>query len=153
MKKIWVFFISFFILLAFSSQNLLGQDITLKQTLTYLNGKFQGTYILDINKGNLIVDCFKNGTKYRQDKVFLGDLDPRSVEYVIAENGIRIKCLSEKEECISRKIYSPETKGYYGRILFIINADDKAINGIKKAFIHMIKLIQDSSYNSSEPFE
>lgn len=142
------------LLLFFSAKFSFSQGITLTETLTYLNEKFKGKYVFDVKAGQLTLDCYNNGTKIRQDKVYISDLNPLSLTYSEEEKAVILKCLDDKGDCIDRRLLTQKSKNYYKRIAFLMEGEtEKSINGVQRALTHLIRLIQDKSYKSAEPFE
>ena len=134
-----------------------AQEITLSQTIQYLNNKFEGKSKFDCKHGTLYLDCYKTGKtkKYREDIVKLEDLDILSLVYSEDEKSFIIKCADGFEKCITRAIYDTDNEIFnkYNRMNILYEGDEKSINGIKNALTHMIRLINEPKYHSSEPFE
>ncbi len=129
-----------------------AQEITMQQTLEYINKNLGKNCSVEIKK-QLIVKLYKNGEIYRQDKVYIEDLDSDAVVYLHDENAVILKCKEGIEECIERRLYVNKIKRTYSRLSIIVNSDEKAGKGLERAFIHLIKLVQEPGYKSSEPFE
>jgi hypothetical protein len=147
-KQIILLLFCLFIKFSFS------QNITLTETLKYLNEKFRDKYTFDMKNGQLILDCFTDGKKIREDRVYVVELDPFSVTFSDEEKAVIVKCLDDKGDCIDRRLFIRKDKNYYKRIAFLMDgADEKSIKGVQNAIIHMIRLTQDLKYQSSEPFE
>lgn len=133
-----------------------GGNIDVTETLAYLNGKFKGKYTFDVKNGKFYMEGFKNGKKVREDKATINDFDRESVKYSEEEKAVIFKCKESEDNCIDRVLYFPEkTHNQYGRINLIVEGmDEKSINGIQKALVHLFRLCQKGSvYISNEPFE
>ncbi len=131
-----------------------AQNINLTETLKYLNTKFNDKYTFDIKNGQLFLNCFTDGKKVREDRVYVIELDPFSIAYNEEEKAVILKCLSDKGDCIDRRLFIRKEKNYYKRIAFLMEGEsEKSIQGVQNALIHMIRLIQDVKYQNSEPFE
>ncbi|MBN8703932.1 MAG: hypothetical protein J0M08_12765 [Bacteroidetes bacterium] len=142
----------------FYTNNLSAQEknISLTETLRYLNTKLEGNYSFDVKNGELFLKCFKDGKVYREDKAYLNDIDPFSVTYVKDENSVVFKCLENSLNCIIRsfKQGTGSSKNSFKRSPITVEGmDEKSINGIQSAIIHMIRLVQNSKYVNSQPFE
>ena len=144
--------VSFFIIDA--NKPVFSQEKTLGDALDYLNVKFQGKCKFDSKDGDLTINFFKNGKKYRTDKMEIKDLDFMSVTYSQEEGGIIIKCYETVAGCIARETeLGQQNKSYNNRILFVYEGDEKSIQGIQNALIHAIRLIREKKYHSTTPFE
>jgi hypothetical protein len=133
-----------------------GQDITLTETLKYLNTKLDGKYKFDVKNGQMFLKCFKDGKVYRDDNAYLNDIDPFSVTYIQSENAVVMKCLENSLDCIRRtfKQGTGTSKNVFKRCpVSVEGLDKKSIDGIQNALVHMIRLVQDSKYRSDIPFE
>jgi len=132
--------------------NVKAQDITMEQTLDYINGKLGAGYHVDVNHG-VIVARFSEGTEvYREDQVVYKSLDLTSMKYDATERLFIINCKGNSK-CVDRQLFIRKEQRDYSRISFPVTLDAKGIEGMKKAFTHMIRLIEDVKYKSSEPFE
>lgn len=132
--------------------NLSAQDITMEQTLAYINGKLGPGYILDVNRG-VIMARFSQGTEvFREDQVLYKSLDLTSMRYDPSHKLFIIDCKGGGK-CIDRQLFIRKEQRDYSRISFPVTLDAKGIEGMKKAFTHMIRLIEDVKYKNSEPFE
>ena len=151
MKRIYKYILLCFIVLQFIT-TVNAQKITMEQTLEYINKNVGDKCTVEIKK-QLIVKFYKNGEIYRQDKVYIEDLDSYAVVYLHDEKAVILKCKEGIEECIERRLYVNKIKRAYSRLSIIVNSDEKAGKGLEKAFIHLIKLVQEPRYKSSEPFE
>lgn len=130
-----------------------AQDISMEQTLTYINSKLGGNIVLDIAHGNIVATYSENGNEYREDQVYIGDLDSNAIKYINSDNLFVINCKSTKKKCVTRNLFVLKETKTYGRISFPIMLNEKSANGLIKAFKHMIRLVMVKKYESSEPFE
>lgn len=151
MKSIYKYILLCFIVLQFIT-TAVAQEITMGQTLEYINKNVGNNCSVEIKK-QLIVKFYKNGEIYRQDKVYIEDLDSDAVVYLHDEKAVTLRCKEGIEGCIERKLYINKIKRAYSRLSIIVNSDEKAGKGLEKAFIHLIKLVQEPGYKSSEDFE
>ncbi|MEP7169007.1 MAG: hypothetical protein ABI855_06505 [Bacteroidota bacterium] len=147
-KVIFSFLISFFTLNSFS------QDITMQQTLNYINGKFAGKCSLDVSKGVLMAVYQTNGQNVREDNVGVNYLDTNNMKYDAEYNIFSINCKgAPSKKCVTRDLYVRKESHDYARISWEVYLDEKGTNGLKKAFKHLIRLVLDSKYKSSDTFE
>jgi hypothetical protein len=148
-KKVTIsFFISFFTLQSFS------QEITMEQTLNYINGKFAGRCSIDVSKGNLIAIYQSGGQTVREDNVGVNYLDVNSMKYDNEYNIFSINCKgAPSKRCVTRDLFLRKESQDYSRISWEVYLDEKGVNGMKKAMTHMIRLVLEPKYKSSEPFE
>ena len=134
-----------------------AQEITLTQTLAYLNNKFEGKCIFDCKHGTLYLECYKNAKKkkYREDIVKIEDLDVLSLVYSEDEKSFVIKCSDGYEKCINRTVYDTDKdiENRYNRMNILYEGDEKSKAGITNALTHMIRLINEPKYHSNQPFE
>jgi|SRR6185436_624195 len=142
------FLFSFFALQAFS------QEVTMQQTLDYINGKFGGRCSIDVSKGVLISVYQQNGQNVREDQVGVNYLDTNAIKYDQEYGVFSINCKgAPSKKCVSRDLFIRKESRDYARISWEVSLDTKGVNGMKKAFIHMIRLVLESKYKSSEAFE
>lgn len=129
-----------------------AQDITMEQTLAYINGKLGEGYVVDVNRG-VIVARFSEGTEiYREDQVLYKSLDLTSMKYDASQRLFIINCKGTTK-CVDRQLHIRKEQRDYSRISFPVTLDPSGVEGMKKAFTHMIRLIEDVKYKNSEPFE
>jgi hypothetical protein len=131
-----------------------GQAITQKQTLTYLNQKLEGKCEFTIKKGYLLVTFLKGEDPFRIDRLSLRELDPDRVVYDKEEESVYVYCGNDLNDCVKREIKHLKKIDYYGRFNLIVKGmDTKSIMGIKEALIHLIKLDLYSDHERTQPFE
>ena len=139
-------------LLAILPGGLLAQDISMEQTLDYINGKLGSGYQVDVNHG-VIIARFSEGTEvYREDQVLYKTLDMNTMTYDKNQRLFIINCKSKKE-CVDRQLFVKKIQRDYARISFPVTLDEKGVEGMKRAFKHMIHLIDNPKSESTEPFE
>jgi hypothetical protein len=56
-------------------------------------------------------------------------------------------------KCVDRQLFVRKIQRDYNRISFPVTLDAKGEAGMKKAMTHMVNLVLDVKYKSSEPFE
>ncbi len=144
-----IFFLCIFITSFFYRLN--AQDITMEQTVDYINQKFGGNYNVEVNYGSMVAIYQEGGQKYREDQVLIKDLDAGKVTYNAKTKMLLINCKSPTAKCVTREFL--DKRLYYNRVSFVINAGEKTANGLIKAFQHLIRLVNERGYKSSEPFE
>lgn len=137
---------------AFSANDLKAQDIDMEQTLNYINGKLRPVSELTVDRGIIVSRYFNNGQIVREDQVMCKDLDMSSVNYDNQAGILSINCKTGNK-CVDRQMFVRKIQRDYGRISFPVKLDPKSASGMQKAFTHMISLVLDSKYKSSEPFE
>ena len=152
------------------AQNSKQKEITMEQTLEYLNKKLGKDFTIELeidhienHRSPMIISFYKNGAVYKIDKVYLEVLDFNKVVFSEEEKMLILYCKSAeelggklkklKDGCVDREILDKKTRGKYGRINLDVGMDKKKIASLKKAFTHLIKLDQDEEYSSSVPFE
>lgn len=87
---------------------LLSLNITRAQSpdLAPLNNAFAGKVIFKMDKqARLVLDHYDQGIRFRQDILRLDDLAPDAILYAAEEDGIALKCLPDKAQCISKEIF------------------------------------------------
>lgn len=128
-----------------------AQSITMEETLTYINNKLSGKYIIEVKKGLLFLSSFKEEVKMMDETAQITDLIP-DVIYSEEEQSLIIKC-ADGDKCVQREQYLVKEKNYLSRIKIATPLDEKAVKGLQKAFLHLIKLVYDPKYKNAEPFE
>ena len=147
-----LFFVLFLMLNALPSDSFAQKDnISVDETLAYINGKLNGNYVLKNKMGELEIKVFKDGKLSRVDYVALEDLNPENVYYSDDEKAIIVRCTGTN--CVQRKTVMPVTKGQFSRINFVGEFDKKTQTGLFNAFEHLIRMFQDRKYKSNKPFE
>jgi len=150
-KALFSVFILTFIL---SVSSVKAQNITLDQTLTYINGKFGKKCSVDVKKGNLTANFYdEQGKLFRKDKVSTEELNPSSVKYMEEEKMLIITCKAHKSECVHRTMIEKDYSRMYNRISFVYEGDQKSFQGLENAFTHLLRLMHESGYSNDEPFE
>ena len=144
----------YFVALFLAVSPVLAQEkdnISSEETIKYINSKLTGIADVSNNKGDLIVEFYKNGKVNRVDRVGIVKLNPENVEYIADEKALVVRCIAD--ECIDRRIEIPRTKGYFSRISFAGDFDEKSQKGLVKAFEHLIMIYRERKYKNNTPFE
>jgi hypothetical protein len=151
-KLLILFFLAGFVspLTAFSQT---ADTISMEETLAYISGKLGAKCSLAVVKGSLIVKFYDTEGLFREDKVDLRDIDETAIRYAEDEKAVILPCNKGQEECVDRRLIRDKKRKFYSRLNFIWEGDKKSGNGLAKAFIHMTRLVKDSKYTSSTPFE
>lgn len=134
-------------------------EITMEQTFKYINSKLSGRYevkfgtkMVNEDQNMLILYCYDNGKKIREDRVFIEALDYKSVRYRTEDGMVIIGCKSDKGDCVDKKL--PGEKIHRtSRHLSLVVPDPKSGASITEAFTHMIMLVQEFGYKRTQPFE
>ncbi len=129
-----------------------AQEISMEKTLEYINRKIGPTGTIDVIHG-VIIAKFSEGVEiFREDQVLCKSLDLNSMNYDASQKVFYINC-NGTSKCVDRQLFIKKIQRDYARLSFPVNLDAKGVEGMKKAFTHMIKLVLDPKYKSSEPFE
>lgn len=124
----------------------------MEQTLSYINGKLGSGYNVDVIHG-VIVAKFSQGVEvFREDQVLCKSLDLNSMRYDSEQKLFSINC-NGSTKCVDRQLFVRKIQRDYARFSLPVTLDAKGVEGMKKAFTHMIRLALDPKYKSSEPFE
>lgn len=134
------------------STHAFSQGISMEETLGFINKKTEGMYKLEVDQRELTIDVFTEEGHIRQDRVMVDDLSWEKVKYYPKEKSLVVRCEYEGDNCITRKLLIKGLKDHIHRFNFIIE-DEKDAEAIKKAMVHMIKLVRVKKYSGSEPFE
>lgn len=93
--------------------------------LAPLNNAFAGAVIFKIDKQDrLVIDFHDDGGRFRQDIARLTDLDANALAYSAEEDGIALKCLPERAQCISKEIFKLDVVRITSRVTIPRPADD-----------------------------
>lgn len=144
-KKTLCFLFSFYTISSFA------QNISMEETLTYINSKLKDKYTMDVKQGLLLLTSYKDNVKMMEETVLITDLNP-DVIYSQDEKSLITKC-ADGDKCIERKEYLVEKKNYFSRLKIVTPDDYNSVKGLQKAFLHLIKTVQIPKYKSAEPFE
>lgn len=149
LKKIsfWAFIIGLCSLKSYA------QDISREQTITYINTKLGGNIVVDISNGNIVATFTDAGQEYREDQVYIGDLDSNAIKYVSFDKLFVINCKATRKKCVVRNFFILKETKAYGRISFPVMLNENAANGLVNAFKHLIRLSLIKKYKSDVPFE
>jgi hypothetical protein len=137
---------------AFLPKDIKSQDIDMEQTLNYINGKLRPVSELTVDRGIIVSRYFNNGQIVREDQVMCKDLNMSSVNYDSQAGILSINCKTGSK-CVDRQMFVRKIQRDYGRISFPVKLDPKSASGLQKALKHMVNLVMDPKYKSSEPFE
>ena len=129
-----------------------AQEISMEETLGYLNRKLGGGIVVDVERGVIIAKYNQGGQLYREDQVLCKALDLPTMGYDSQEMVFYINCTGSSK-CVDRQLYVRKIQRDYGRLSFPVTLDSKGVEGFKKAFTHMVRLVIEPKYKSSEPFE
>jgi hypothetical protein len=125
----------------------------MEQTLQYINTKFGGSYVVDVQHANIVATYNENGNPFREDQVFISDLDSSSIKYNSAQGMFTCNCKAAHPKCVTRNLFILRETKTYGRISFPVNLNEKSANGLINAFHHLIRLVEIKKYKSSQQFE
>ena len=139
-------------LVALVSNDTKAQEIDMEQTLSYINGKLRPVSELTVDRGIIVSRYFKNGQIIREDQVMCKDLDMSTVSYDNQAGILSINCKTGNK-CVDRQMFVRKIQRDYGRISFPVKLDANSASGMQKALKHMVNLVMDPKYKSSEPFE
>ena len=129
-----------------------AQDISMEETLEYINKKLGNGYTVDVVRG-VIIARFNEGTEvFREDQVLYKTLDINSMRYDREQKMFIINCKTGKE-CVDRQLFIKKIQRDYARLSFPVTLDAKGEEGMKRAFRHMMKLIDNPKDKTTEPFE
>ncbi len=142
----------FLLLPAFLFSFSLRAQITMEQTLAYINGKLGAKCTIEVVHGIVIARYYENGTLFREDKVSLKELDLKRMGYEAKDKIFFIPCRGD-DDCVDRKLFDTKIRRQYSRFSFVLDTNKKSVDGMMKAFSHMSKLAASPKYSSSEPFE
>ncbi len=129
-----------------------AQEITMEQTLTYINGKLGNGYSIDVLRGVLTAKFFEGAEPFREDQVMCKSLDLSSMRYDASQKLFSVNC-NGSSKCVDRQLFVRKIQRDYARFSLPVTLDAKGVEGMKKAFTHMVRLVLDPKYSSSEPFE
>ncbi len=93
--------------------------------LAPLNKAFAGNVTFRVDKQDrLVMDFLEDGVRFRQDVARLQELDPRAITYSTEEDGIALKCLPDRAQCISKEIFKLDVVRITSRVTLPTPADD-----------------------------
>lgn len=139
------------------SGNLISQPIYEKKNqkivenkISQLNVLLDDVCKLDFSKGQLTIDFFKDGSLYRQDKIYFETLDPVDIGYSMEEKSFIIRCRQDltgilkkfKDGCIDRIFVDKKIRRMYGRTNIDIPYDKEKVEEIKVLFQDLIKMAE-----------
>jgi uncharacterized membrane protein len=129
-----------------------SQPITMQQTLDYIRQKLGSDIEIEVVGGYLSARFHEGGAIYREDQVKCADLNITTIQYDKEARLLVIEC-GAKADCVDRQLVVRKIDRQYGRISFPVDLDAKSAEGMKNAFAHMIRLVQNPKYKSETPFE
>ncbi len=131
-----------------------GQGISMKETISYINGKFESGHSIDVIRGVVIAIYKEKGDVVREDQVSAGDLDTSHMAYDGQARIFSIDCKgAPSRKCVTRDLPMLDVYRSYARISWPATLDARSVSGLRKAFTHLVLLVTDRKYESSEPFE
>ena len=128
-----------------------AQNISMEETLAYINGKLSGNYTVEVKRGVLLVASFKDEKKMMDETIGVTDLTAK-VDYAEDEKALIMKC-ADGDKCVQREEYLVKKKNYFSRLKIVPPQDERSVKGLQSAFLHLIRLVQDDKYKSAIPFE
>ncbi len=141
-----------FLILTGSVITVSAQEITMEETLAYINKKFGQTCQIDVLRGVLTARYFDGPEVIREDQVLCKSLNLSSMYYDKGSRIFAIDCTGNSK-CVDRQLFVRKIQRDYNRISFPVVLDPKGEQAMKKAMTHMIRLVLEPKYSSSEPFE
>jgi len=129
-----------------------AQDITMEQTLNYINGKLGAVSNIDVIRGMLIAKFSEGVEVFREDQVLCKSLDLNTMRYDSEQKLFSINCTGTSK-CVDRQLFVRKIQRDYARFSLPVTLTPKEVEGMKKAITHMVRLVLDPKYQSSEPFE
>lgn len=151
LQKIEKIFLTFLFLLILSFP-LMAQNITMEETLEYLNRKLQPVCGVTVDRGILVARYYDQGVLVREDQLFCKSIDLSTMGYDSKNRLFIINC-SNNAKCVDRQLIIRKIQRDYHRISFPVTLDAKGTEGMKRAFTHMVRLVLDTKYQNDEPFE
>ena len=126
-----------------------NKDIV-ESKIKQLNELFEGQYKIDFSKGQLTANLIKNGSVFRQDKMYLETLDPNDITYIKEEGAIILKCRQDltgilkkfQDGCVDRTFMERDIRRAYGRVNFDIPENSHKIEEIRELLSDLIKMAQ-----------
>ena len=122
-------------------------------TLQYLQSKLSKEIQISYKKGELIVDFYKNGEHFRQDKIWMQSVDYSRIEWLEDEGDVVLRCKRDNSKCIDRRLFTKKIRDQYSRTKFPITGNETDRAGFIEALTHLAKLEQVPNYERTEPFE
>lgn len=129
-----------------------SQDITMEQTVEYINSKLKPYSELTVDRGILVSRYFNNGTLVREDQVMCKDLDLATMNYDTDYGLLSINC-RKGYKCVDRQMFVRKIQRDYSRISFPVGPETGGHQGLQNAITHLIKMVTEPGYTSSTPFE
>lgn len=135
-----------FLLLFAGKERLNAQNITLEQTISFINSKFGPACKIDVKNGYLLAEFYdQNGTIIRKDKGDIEFLEVLQTKFASDEKMIYLFC--NQGDCVERKLMgNTKVTRLYDRYPFVWEGDAKTAESLVKAFNHLIRLINEPEY-------
>jgi hypothetical protein len=146
------FILALVTLVELNSYQAVAQAITMQQTVDYIRQKLGQSIEIEVAGGYLSARYHDGEAIYREDQVKCTDLSIESIQYDKDARIFSIDC-ANKKDCVDRQLVIRKIDRQYGRISFPVDLDEKSAAGLKNAFAHMIRLVQNPKYKSEIPFE
>ena len=129
-----------------------GEPIDYSQTVQYLRTKLPVNMQMDmkVKRGLLIVSTAKDGAPYREDQIYMTDIDYENISYNEEEGAVMVRC-KKGFKCVDRRFMTKKVRDQYGRMKFYIAPAHQ--EGFINAMKHLAKLFQIPNYQNSQPFE
>lgn len=90
-----------------------------------LNNAFAGNVTFKVDRQDrLVMDFLEDGVRFRQDIASIHDLDPAAIAYWAEEDGIALKCLPDRAQCISKEIFKLDVVRITSRVTLPRPKDD-----------------------------
>ncbi len=79
---------------------------SLKKVVAEANATFAGVVQFKVDlRDRLIMDCFDQGERFRQDIAAVKELDVDSIFWSAGEESIVLKCIPGKTKCFSKEVF------------------------------------------------
>lgn len=144
----------FSLCLFFPVMKILAQEVTMEQTIAFINKKLGSQCTLEVSHGIINAKYYKpDGTLYREDKVSTKELDYTKIRFEPEEKVLYVSCKDKYDECVDRQLYITKVHGHYSRLSFVVNPDPKTIESMTKAFSYLIRFATDSKFKTNDPLE
>ncbi|MCB9447509.1 MAG: hypothetical protein H6585_04110 [Flavobacteriales bacterium] len=126
----------------------------MEKTVEFLQSKMKDNCKLEMKTGGkLVVTYEKDGAPYREDWLFMNDMDTAQVTYNESERSINMHCRDGEEDCVTRKFYKDKEKRFYARVNFAFDFSPEEAAVVMDALKHMILVAQNEKYKRTKPFE
>jgi hypothetical protein len=118
-----------------------GQDVEAK--IAAFNEAIGESYNVS-NKGKtLIIEGFREGELVKEDRINIYELDMETLSYSVNDNSVSVKCYSDIDGCVLRKLTRERNKkSYKNRIVFGLNENhsgEEIVNKLRMLLDDMAK--------------